>query len=269
VTVEIAGAEHHPHETVPTPLLWTLQTFLAATKPFRYVEDRWVKLLTSAGPAEGCHPAVRARARILVRWSGEALTAITDVAEYAHLSAEEVEALAVELDAIRLDIEDSRGAADRAYIQRTIAAQRCLDLAARRVIGGSRTRTGWVLGTLALAAGQEHRKHGAGTQYRPRPMGLDERPRNPLHHLGVGHRGSVLTMEVLPQLPSSSFVGNPLCASVGRRAGTLAIPTAAVPAYRMIGVTMSTVILRQNCLTFPSCRKAAFFPSRGRVTSHV
>jgi fatty acid desaturase len=78
--------------------------------------------------------------------------AIADVAEYAHLSAADVEALAVELDAIRLDIEDSRGANDRAYIQRTISVQRCLDLAARVVIGASRSRTGWVLGTLALAA---------------------------------------------------------------------------------------------------------------------
>jgi NADPH-dependent stearoyl-CoA 9-desaturase len=78
--------------------------------------------------------------------------AITDVAEYAHLSDADVEALAVELDAIRHDIEDSRGARDRAYIQRTIVVQRCLDLAARIVIGASRTRTGWVFGTLALAA---------------------------------------------------------------------------------------------------------------------
>jgi NADPH-dependent stearoyl-CoA 9-desaturase len=78
--------------------------------------------------------------------------AITEVAEYAHLSAADVEALAVELDAIRLDIEDSLGANDRAYIQRTIAVQRCLDVAARVVIGAGRSRTGWVFGTLALAA---------------------------------------------------------------------------------------------------------------------
>jgi fatty acid desaturase len=78
--------------------------------------------------------------------------AIADVAEYTHLSAADVEALAVELDGIRLDIEDSRGENDRAYIQRTIAVQRCLDVAARVVIGASRTKTGWVLGTLALAA---------------------------------------------------------------------------------------------------------------------
>jgi fatty acid desaturase len=78
--------------------------------------------------------------------------AITDVAEYTHLSAADIDALAVELDAIRLEIEESRGARDRAYIKRTIAFQRCLDLAARVVIGVSRARTGWLLGTLALAA---------------------------------------------------------------------------------------------------------------------
>jgi NADPH-dependent stearoyl-CoA 9-desaturase len=78
--------------------------------------------------------------------------AITDISEYAHLSAADVEALAVELDAIRRDIEDARGANDRAYIQRSIVLQRGLDLAARVVISASRTRTGWVLGTLALAA---------------------------------------------------------------------------------------------------------------------
>ena len=78
--------------------------------------------------------------------------AISDVSEYAHLSAADVEALAVELDAIRRDIEDSLGANDRTYIQRSIAVQRCLDLGARVVIGASRTRAGWAVGTCALAA---------------------------------------------------------------------------------------------------------------------
>ncbi len=78
--------------------------------------------------------------------------AITEVTEYAHLSDADVEALAVELDAIRLDIEGSLGAKDRTYIQRIIALQRCLDLAARIVIGASRTRTGWAIGACALAA---------------------------------------------------------------------------------------------------------------------
>jgi fatty acid desaturase len=78
--------------------------------------------------------------------------AITDVAEYAHLSEADIEALAAELDAIRVDIEDSRGAKDRAYISRTIAFQRYLEIAARLVIFGARGKVGWAVGTTALAA---------------------------------------------------------------------------------------------------------------------
>ena len=77
--------------------------------------------------------------------------AITEIAEYAHLSAAEVEALGRELDAIRRDVQDSRGEKDAAYIRRTITLQRTLDAGARLVIHGSRTRLGWVLGTTALA----------------------------------------------------------------------------------------------------------------------
>ena len=77
--------------------------------------------------------------------------AIADVAEYAHLIDGDLEALGCELEAIRRDIEDSRGEKDRAYIQRAIAFQRCLDVAARLVIAGSRGKAGWMLGTTALA----------------------------------------------------------------------------------------------------------------------
>jgi pimeloyl-ACP methyl ester carboxylesterase len=59
VTVEIADAGHYPHETAPTQLLSALQTFLAATRPFRYVEDRWVRLLTSADPVDARRVAAR------------------------------------------------------------------------------------------------------------------------------------------------------------------------------------------------------------------
>ena len=52
VTVEIADAGHYPHETAPAQLLSALQTFLAATQPFRYVEDRFVQLLTLADAVE-------------------------------------------------------------------------------------------------------------------------------------------------------------------------------------------------------------------------
>ena len=77
--------------------------------------------------------------------------AITEVSEYAHLSDADIEALAVELDTIRRDIEDSLGVKDRAHIRRAIAIQRCLEIAARLIIGLSKTRSGWMLGTGTLA----------------------------------------------------------------------------------------------------------------------
>ncbi|MCX4096739.1 fatty acid desaturase family protein [Nocardia sp. alder85J] len=77
--------------------------------------------------------------------------AITDVAVYAQMSAADIEALGRELDEIRHDIEDRRGTRDAAYIRRTIAAQRGLDVAARLVIMLSRNRIGIAVGTVALA----------------------------------------------------------------------------------------------------------------------
>ena len=78
--------------------------------------------------------------------------AITKVAEYAHLSGEDLEAFAADLEAIRRDIEASRGAKDRAYILRAIALQRYLEIAARLTIANSRGKLGWAFGTVALAA---------------------------------------------------------------------------------------------------------------------
>ena len=77
--------------------------------------------------------------------------AITDIARYTHLSDTDIHALGEELDAIRRDVEASRGAADAAYIRRAIGFQRLLDVGARLLIGGSRSRTGWAVGTAALA----------------------------------------------------------------------------------------------------------------------
>jgi fatty acid desaturase len=78
--------------------------------------------------------------------------AITDVPEYAHLSDGDLEEFAVALEAIRCDIESSRGSDDRAYIKRAIAFQRALEVTARLVIGCGRGKFGWVVGTAALAA---------------------------------------------------------------------------------------------------------------------
>jgi linoleoyl-CoA desaturase len=57
--------------------------------------------------------------------------AISDVKEYTHLSEEEVEQLGRELDAIRVEIEESRGDSDAAYINRLIRIQRGLAVAGR------------------------------------------------------------------------------------------------------------------------------------------
>lgn len=78
--------------------------------------------------------------------------AITDVPEYAHLSDVDLEQFAAELDAIRADVESSRGANDRAYIKRAIAFHRAIELAARLVIGGGKGKFSWAVGTATLAA---------------------------------------------------------------------------------------------------------------------
>ncbi|SPM42963.1 Fatty acid desaturase [Mycobacterium numidiamassiliense] len=78
--------------------------------------------------------------------------AITDVPAYAHLSDTDLEEFGAALDAIRCDIEFSRGADDRAYIKRAIAFHRAFELAARLVIGRSKGKFGWAAGTAALAA---------------------------------------------------------------------------------------------------------------------
>ncbi|ULE34071.1 fatty acid desaturase family protein [Mycobacterium sp. IDR2000157661] len=77
--------------------------------------------------------------------------AIADIAAYAHLGEADIEALGYELDGIRRDIEESLGTGDAAYIQRTIRFQRMLEVAARLLIAGTRSRPGWLVGTAALA----------------------------------------------------------------------------------------------------------------------
>ena len=80
--------------------------------------------------------------------------AITDLKQYAHLSAEDVEALGRELDAIRADIEESRGERDARYIRRAIQLQRALVVGARIVLMASRNKYAWVAGTAMLGAGK-------------------------------------------------------------------------------------------------------------------
>src|SRR6201984_3546637 len=76
--------------------------------------------------------------------------AISDVPAFAHLTDADIESLAVELDAIRQDIEDSRGERAPRYIRRTIAAQRMLEVAGRVMLAASSKRSAWLAGAATL-----------------------------------------------------------------------------------------------------------------------
>ncbi len=78
--------------------------------------------------------------------------AITDIKEYAHLTSADVEELARELDAIRTDIEESRGERDARYIRRAIQLQRALAAGGRIALFASGNRAARIAGTGMLAA---------------------------------------------------------------------------------------------------------------------
>jgi fatty acid desaturase len=68
-----------------------------------------------------------------------------------HLSAEDIEALGAELDAIRATVVASRGEADAAYIRRVIKAQRSIELGSRAVLLLSLFPPAWIVGTTGLS----------------------------------------------------------------------------------------------------------------------
>ncbi|GAC1342328.1 MAG: fatty acid desaturase [Candidatus Dormibacteria bacterium] len=76
--------------------------------------------------------------------------AIADVKEYTHLSEAEVAELGAELDGIRRQVEQSRGAADAAYIRRLISIQRRLAAAGRITLFASFFPPAWLAGTFLL-----------------------------------------------------------------------------------------------------------------------
>jgi fatty acid desaturase len=69
----------------------------------------------------------------------------------AHLSAEDIENLGRELDAIREQIIASRGERDAAYIRKVIDVQRKLELVSRGVLLFSLFPPAWFLGTAGLS----------------------------------------------------------------------------------------------------------------------
>ncbi|TSD97333.1 fatty acid desaturase [Skermania sp. ID1734] len=76
--------------------------------------------------------------------------AITDIKAFAHLTEADIESLGRELDAIRRDVEESRGIRDARYIRRTIRAQRMLEVAGRATLMASKYRPAWLAGTALL-----------------------------------------------------------------------------------------------------------------------
>jgi fatty acid desaturase len=78
--------------------------------------------------------------------------AFTDVREYTHLSDDEIAAIGEELDAIRAEIEATRGQADRDYVLRIITLQRRLAAAGRITLFASFFPPAWLLGTALLGS---------------------------------------------------------------------------------------------------------------------
>ncbi|KQY57596.1 MULTISPECIES: fatty acid desaturase family protein [unclassified Nocardioides] len=81
------------------------------------------------------------------------MTVITKKAENptAHLTPEDIEQIGIELDAIRQDIIDSRGASDAAYIRKVVDVQRKLELGSRAVLLASIFPPAWIAGTVGLS----------------------------------------------------------------------------------------------------------------------
>ncbi len=72
------------------------------------------------------------------------------IPQTSHLRPEDIEELGRQLDAIRQEVLDSRGASDAAYIRRVIRAQRLLELGGRATLLAGRWRPAWLLGTASL-----------------------------------------------------------------------------------------------------------------------
>jgi linoleoyl-CoA desaturase len=76
---------------------------------------------------------------------------LTAIDPTAHLTAEQIEELGRELDAIRDEVIADRGEKDAAYIRKVISAQRKLELVSRGVLLFSIFPPAWLLGTAGLS----------------------------------------------------------------------------------------------------------------------
>ncbi|HSU75090.1 MAG TPA: acyl-CoA desaturase, partial [Terrabacter sp.] len=69
----------------------------------------------------------------------------------AHLTAEDIEALGLELDALRQEVLDSRGTRDAEYIRKVLKWQRGLEMSSRAVLLFSLFPPAWFVGTAGLS----------------------------------------------------------------------------------------------------------------------
>ncbi|MGB0969561.1 MAG: fatty acid desaturase family protein [Mycobacterium sp.] len=69
----------------------------------------------------------------------------------AHLTAQDIENLGAELDAIRAQVIDGRGERDAAYIRKVIDGQRKLELSSRAILLFSLFPPAWIVGTVGLS----------------------------------------------------------------------------------------------------------------------
>ncbi|GIF14360.1 fatty acid desaturase family protein [Actinoplanes teichomyceticus] len=74
-----------------------------------------------------------------------------EVNPIGHLTAEDIEAIGRELDAIRDEVIAARGERDAAYIRRVIKVQRSLEMGSRAVLLFSLFPPAWLIGTAGLS----------------------------------------------------------------------------------------------------------------------
>ena len=73
---------------------------------------------------------------------------------FDHLTPDDIEAIGVELDAIRAEVAADLGADDAAYIRRVIAVQRALEAGGRGALMVGLFPPAWLAGTALLSAGK-------------------------------------------------------------------------------------------------------------------
>ena len=157
--------------------------------------------------------------------------AITDVPAFAHLTDADIESLAVELDTIRQDIEDSRGERDCALHPPHDRRSACPRGSRPADAGRGLEALGMVGRHRDVGRLQDHREHGDRPQRHARPVGLDERSRDSLLDVGVGHERVVQALALHPQLHAPQVHQHP---RHGRRRGLRRHPGHPRPALEAV-----------------------------------